>query len=65
MSELHGFRKGDKVIHITHLKGYKKPVLMMGNGYTAWKVASFDSEDTARQFMEMLEEWFGTTEVKE
>lgn len=62
MSELHGFRRGDEIIHITHLKGYKKPILMMGNRGCAWKVASFDSADSARMFQEMLARWL---EVKE
>ncbi len=62
MSELHGFRKGDEIIHITHLKGYKKPILMMGNGYSVWKVGSFDSEDSARMFQEMLARWLEVEE---
>lgn len=60
MSYLHGFRKGNEIIHITQLKGYKKPVLMIGNGYSAWKVGSFDSEGSAEQFIQLLEGWLCT-----
>ena len=57
MSELHGFRRGEETIHITHLPNYKKPVLLIGNGYCSQKIASFDSEETALGFCKMLEKW--------
>ena len=57
MSELHGFRRGEETIHITHLPNYKKPVLLGGNGYCLQKIASFDSEEAAENFCNMLEKW--------
>lgn len=60
MSELHGFRRGDEIIHITHLPAHKKPVLLIGNGYAYKKIASFDSEEYAEGFCKMLEKWLGT-----
>jgi hypothetical protein len=57
MSDLHGFRRGDETIHITHLQNHKKPVLLIGNGYYSQKIASFDSEECAEGFCEMLDKW--------
>ena len=57
MAELHGFRRGEETIHITHLPDYKKPVLLIGNGFRSQKIASFDSEEYAEGFCEMLEKW--------
>ena len=57
MSELHGFRRGDEAIHITHLPKYKKPALLIGNGLCYQKIASFDSEEYAEGFCKMLEKW--------
>ena len=57
MSELHGFRRGEEVIHITHLPNYKKPVLLVGNGLCSQKIASFDSEEAAEGFCKMLGKW--------
>ena len=56
---MNGIRRGDEVIYITHLQGYKKPVLMIGNRNVIQKIASFDSEDFAEAFSEMLNRWFG------
>ncbi len=60
MAELHGFRRGEEIIYITHLPNHKKPVLLIGNGYCSQKIASFDREEYAEGFCKMLEEWFGT-----
>ena len=60
MSDLHGFRRGEETIHITHLQNHKKPVLLIGNGYCSQKIASFDSEECAKGFCEMLDKWLGT-----
>jgi hypothetical protein len=57
MSKLHGFRRGEETIHITHLPNYKKPVLLVGNGLCSQKIASFDSEEAAEGFCKMLEKW--------
>ncbi len=57
MSELHGFRRGEESIHITHLQNHKKPVLIIGNGLCFQKIASFDSEEYAKGFCEMLDKW--------
>lgn len=57
MSELYGFRRGEEIIHITHLPNYKKPVLLVGNSLCSRKIASFDSEECAKWFCEMLDKW--------
>ncbi len=57
MSELHGFRRGEETIHITHLSSHKKPVLLIGNGYCFRKIASFDSEEVAEGFCKLLDKW--------
>ena len=59
MSDLHGFRRGDEAIHITNLRGYKRPVLIIGNKNVMRKIASFGSEEYAEVFVKMLEKWFG------
>ena len=56
---MNSFRRGDEYIHITHLPGYKKPVLAIGNGGVIRKAASFDSEEDAIEFNKMLNRWFG------
>ena len=57
MSKLHGFRRGEETIHITHLPNYKKPVLLIGEKVCSRKIASFDSEEAAEAFCKMLEKW--------
>jgi len=57
MSELYGFRRGEEVIHITHLPTHKKPVLLIWNRNRIRKIASFDSEEAAENFSKMLEKW--------
>lgn len=59
MSKLHGFRRGEETIHITHLPDHKKPVLLIGNGGRYRKIASFDSEEYAEGFCKLLEKWLG------
>ena len=65
MSKLHGFRRGDETISITHLPRYKKPVLLIGkglligNGLCCQTIASLDSEEYAEGFCKMLERWLG------
>ena len=59
MSDLHSFRREEETIHITHLPNHKKPVLLIGNGYCSQKIASFDSEECAKGFCEMLDKWLG------
>lgn len=65
MSELHGFKRGEEIIHITHLPNHKKPVLLVGNGLCSQKIASFDSEECAKGFCKMLEKWFEITDEAE
>ena len=57
MSKLHGFRRGEEIIHITHLPNYKKAVLLVGNGLCSQKIASFDSEEAAEGFCKLLDKW--------
>lgn len=53
------YRRGGEVFGVTKLPRYKKPVLYVGNGYVIRKIASFDSEENAEEFCEMLNRWFG------
>ena len=62
MSELGGYKKGDEAIYITHIPWQKKPVLMIGNDIVMTKMATFDSEETAKIFYEMLGEWLSAKE---
>lgn len=63
MSKLHGFRRGEEIIHITHLPNHKKPVLLVGNGNCAQKIATFDSEEYAEGFCDMLSKWLGAVDM--
>lgn len=56
---MNGILRGDEVIYITHLQGYKKPVLTIGNRCVIQKIASFDSEEYAESFCEILNRWLG------
>ena len=56
---MNGLSRGDEVIYITYIQGYKKPVLAIGNQYVMQKIASFDSEEHAEAFSKMLNRWFG------
>ena len=61
---MNGVSRGDEVIYITHIQGYKKPVLAIGNKCVVRKVASFDSEEAAEMFSQLLNRWLGL-DVKE
>lgn len=61
---MNGIRRGDEVIYVTHLQGYKKPVLMVGNKFVTQKIASFDSEEYAEGFCKILNRWFGIEEER-
>ena len=50
---------GNEHIYIMHLPNLKKPVLAVGNGCTIYKIASFDSEEDAEGFSQMLGKWLG------
>lgn len=65
MSALHGFKRGEEVIYITHLPDRKKPVLLVGNGYCVKKIATFDSEEYAEGFCNMLSKWLGIVDRSE
>lgn len=56
------YQYGDEVFGVTKFPRYKKPVLYIGKGYAIQKVASFDSEEWAERFCEMLNRWFGFEE---
>ena len=51
--------RGDEVISITHLPGYKRPALCIGTQLVIHKVASFNSEEDAEEFCALLNDWFG------
>ena len=53
-----GFRRGDESIHIIYIDGYKKPILGIGNGNTIKKVASFNDDECAEEFHNLLCRWF-------
>ena len=56
---MNGYVFGKEHIYITHLPGYKKPVLAVGNGCVIRKIASFNSEEDAEVFCLMLGRWLG------
>ena len=62
---MNGIRRGDEAIYITHFPGLKKPVLAIGNGCVIQKIASFDSEEYAENFCQMLNEWLGLKKENE
>lgn len=64
-SKIHGFRRGNEVIHITHLTTHKKPALLIGNEYCCQKIALFDNDEAAEDFCKMLSKWLGIDEQKE
>ena len=64
MSELGGYKKGDEHICVTHIPERKKPVLMIGNEFVMTKMATFDSEETAEIFYDMLGRWLGVKELE-
>lgn len=56
---MNSYRRGDEYVGITHLPGYKKPVLAIGNQNVIRKVASFNSEEDAEVFCLLLNKWLG------
>ena len=56
---MNGIRKGDDVIYITHIDGYKKPVLAIGTKNVIKKIALFDNEECAEEFSVLLNKFFG------
>ena len=56
---MHGFRRGNEVIHITYLPNLKKPILAIGNQYVMQKIASFNSKEDAERFCDLMNEWLG------
>lgn len=54
-------KKGIKIV-ITHLPSRKKPCLAVQIDNCLYKVASFNSEETADWFIEIVEEMFGRKE---
>lgn len=59
------FRRGDESIHIIHIADYKKPILGIRNGNTIRKVASFNDDECAEEFHNLLCRWFKLEEEKE
>lgn len=51
------FIKGDEVIWITKIPRRKKPILAIGDLHTLKKLASFDSEESADEFIDVLSSW--------
>lgn len=62
---MNSFGRGDEYIGITHLPGYKKPILAIGNKNVIRKIASFNSEEDAEDFCKLLSKWFGLEEVED
>ena len=62
---MNGIRKGNEVIYITHLPNHKRPVLAIGNGYAIQKIATFDNEEVAEGFCQMLNTWLGLEDTDE
>lgn len=58
------YRKGSDRISICYMSGKKKPCLLIGEGSTYRKVASFDDDEAADMFEKMLEYFLGIKEKK-
>lgn len=56
---MNSYVRGTEYIYITYLLDLKKPVLAIGNGNVIQKIATFDNEEYAESFGEMLGKWFG------
>ena len=56
---MNGWNWKNEHIQVTHIPKNKKPVLLIGNEYLLWKIASFDSEEDADDFCRMLNRWLG------
>lgn len=62
MSELGGVRKGDVTIWVTRLPKLKKPALAIQVRNVYQKIASFDSEEDAEVFYDLLCRWLNVKE---
>ena len=62
MTGMYSIGKADERILITHFPNRKKPCLAVQIGNCIYKVASFNSEETADWFIEIIEEMFGEVE---
>ena len=58
------YRKGSERISICYMSGKKKPCLLIGEGSTYRKVASFDDDEGAELFTKTLEYFLGIKERK-
>ena len=56
---MNGIRRGNEALYITHFPGLKKPVLAIGRGCSLQKISSFDSEEDAEEFCQILYKWIG------
>lgn len=56
------FIKGGEVIWITKIPRRKKPILAIGDLHTLKKLASFDSEESADEFIDVLSSWLHVDE---
>ena len=54
-----GYKRGNEAIYITHLPDRKRPCLAIGNGCVIHKIATFDTEEEAEAFYQMLGAWLG------
>lgn len=59
------FKKGNESIHIMYIPRNKKPILGIGNGNTIEKVASFNDDECAEKFHDLLCRWFELEDEKE
>lgn len=50
------------IIQISRLNKFKKPILLVGKGNEATKVASFDSDEAAEKFMKTFEKFVTITQ---
>lgn len=62
MSELGGVRKGDVTIWVTRLPKLKKPALAIQVRNVYQKIASFDREEDAEGFYDLLCRWLNVEE---
>ena len=62
MRKLGGVRKGDVTIWVTRLPKFKKPVLAIQVRNVYQKIASFNSEEDAEGFYDLLCRWLNVEE---
>ena len=58
------YKKGDVVIAVSELPKRKKKCLLVGNDLAITKVASFDDDEAAEMFMNVLEYFCGIRREK-